>query len=258
MKQLMASLLMTAGIALSACSAPSTTPTAIDPPATAQPTSAAATAPPPTAAPTTPPPPTTAPTLAPTATQPPTAAATAAQGVRLVVEGSQSEARYRAREQLLGRNLPSDAIGTSKTVSGRIVLGASGEPLPEQSQISVDLTALQSDERRRDNFIKQDTLQTSRFPSATFVAREVEGLPTPIPTSGDATFKLSGELTVHGVTRPVTWQVTATFSDTAVSGTATTKVNISDFGMTPPKAGPVLSIEDELTLELAFAANREA
>jgi polyisoprenoid-binding protein YceI len=253
MKQLMAGLLVTAGIALCACSAPSITPTSSDPPATARPT-----APPPTAAPTMPPAPTTAPTLAPTATQPPTAAATAAQGVRLVVDGAQSEARYRAREQLLGRNLPSDAIGTSKTVSGRIVLGASGEPLPEQSQITVDLTALQSDERRRDNFIKQDTLQTSRFPSATFVAREVEGLPTPMPTSGDVAFKLSGDLTVHGVTRPVTWQVTATFTDTAVSGTATTKVNISDYGMTPPKAGPVLSIDDGLTLELAFAASREA
>jgi hypothetical protein len=28
--------------------------------------------------------------------------------------------------------------------------------------------------------------------------------------------------------------------------------------MTPPKAGPVLSIDDGLTLELAFAANRQA
>jgi hypothetical protein len=35
-----------------------------------------------------------------------------------------------------------------------------------------------------------------------------------------------------------------------VTGTASTTVLISDFGMQPPKSGPVLSIEDSVTLEL--------
>ena len=156
----------------------------------------------------------------------------------------------------MGKTLPSDAVGTSKSVSGALVLGADGSVLTDQSKITVDLTKLQSDESRRDNFIKMDTLQTSRFPMATFVPNAVEGLPTPLPTSGQATFQLSGDLTVHGVTKPVTWEVTATFADTSVSGSATTAIKITDFGMTPPRAGPVLSIEDGLTLELAFTAAR--
>ncbi|HET6316243.1 MAG TPA: YceI family protein, partial [Chloroflexota bacterium] len=102
--------------------------------------------------------------------------------MKLTIDGSQSQASYKAREQLLGRNLPSDAVGTTKNVSGNVVLSVAGEPIPEQSQVSVDLASLTSDERRRDNFIKSDTLQTSRFPSATFVARDVEGLTTPLPT----------------------------------------------------------------------------
>ena len=93
---------------------------------------------------------------------------------------------------------------------------------------------------------------------ATFVPTGVQGLPTPLPKSGQAVFQLMGDLTVHGVTKPVTWQVTAQFEDASVSGTATTGVNITDFGMTPPKLGPVLSIEDALNLELAFTANRDA
>ena len=52
----------------------------------------------------------------------------------------------------------------------------------------------------------------------------------------------------------MTWQVNAQFDGGSVSGDATTNVNISDFGMSPPKAGPVLSIQDGLTLELNFAA----
>jgi len=178
--------------------------------------------------------------------------------VRLVLDASTSQASYHAHEQLVGKTLPSEGVGTSPGVSGSVVLGADGLIAADQSTITVDLTQLKSDESRRDNWIKNDTLQTSRFPTATFVANQVQGLPTPLPTSGEATFQLLGDLTVHGVTKPVTWQVTAQFADTTISGSATTSVKITDFGMTPPKVGPVLNIEDALNLELAFTANRAA
>jgi polyisoprenoid-binding protein YceI len=185
-------------------------------------------------------------------------AASQAATTTLVIDSSASKASYRAHEQLVGRTLPSEAVGTSSSVSGSLVLAPDGSIVADQSKISVDLSKLQSDESRRDNFIKGTTLQTSRFPMATFVPREAQGLPSPLPTTGQATFQLIGDLTVHGVTRPVTWQVTAQFGDASVSGAASTTVNISDFGMSPPKAGPVLSIEDGLTLELAFTAARQA
>jgi polyisoprenoid-binding protein YceI len=176
----------------------------------------------------------------------------------LVLNADSSQARYRAQEQLVGRSLPSEAVGTAPGVSGSIVLSPDGSITPDQSRIQVDLRQLKSDESRRDNFIQGSTLQTGRFPMATFVPREAQGLPSPLPTSGQLTFQLAGDLTVHGVTKPVTWQVTAQFDGGSVSGSATTNVNISDFGMTPPKAGPVLSIQDGLTLELAFNAARDA
>jgi polyisoprenoid-binding protein YceI len=189
----------------------------------------------------------------------PASGAPATQGaVTLVLDASASKASYHAQEQLAGRNLPSEAVGTSNAVSGTVTLNPDGSVAADQSQIKVDLSKLTSDESRRDNYIKGSTLQISTFPMATFTPRQVQGLPTPLPTSGQATFALSGDLTVHGVTRPVTWQVTAQFDPTLVSGSATTNVNISDFGMTPPKAGPVLSIQDALTLELTFSAAREA
>jgi polyisoprenoid-binding protein YceI len=240
---------------LAACgpSAP-TSPTAVTSAATTAPaaTSAAATMSLPTASAR----PTQTTAQAPGVTQGTATSAAAADAIRLVVDSSASQASYHAREQLVGKTLPSDAVGTSKSVSGALVLGADGSVLADQSKIIVDLTKLQSDESRRDNFVRNDTLQTSRFPTATFVPNAVQGLTVPLPTSGQATFQLLGDLTVHGVTKPVTWQVAANFADATVSGTATTNVKITDFGMTPPKAGPVLSIEDALTLELAFTAAR--
>ncbi len=201
--------------------------------------------------------PTTAPIAAPanaTTTAPTAAAATSPQGVTLVIDPAASTASYHAHEQLVGRTLPSEAVGTTAGVSGSLAIAADGTIVADQSKISVDLSKLQSDESRRDNFIKGNTLQTSRYPMATFVPTAIQGLPSPLPTSGQVTFQLIGDLTVHGVTKPVTWQVTAQFGDSSVTGDATSAINITDFGMTPPKAGPVLSIEDGLTLELAFTA----
>lgn len=201
----------------------------------------------PTAAPATPS--TTRPVQSPSA-----AAATAppAGGVRLAVDPDASTASYHAREQLAGRTVFTDAVGSSKGVSGAITLASGGTVISDQSSIVVDLAALQSDESRRDNFIKNNTLQVSQYPRATFVPREAGGLAWPLPTTGDRDFTLTGDLTVHGVTRPVTWQVTAHFGGADVTGTATTNVNISDFGMAPPKVGPVLGIEDGLALQMDF------
>jgi polyisoprenoid-binding protein YceI len=246
-------------LVLTACGAPSTTsqPTSAPPAATAVPQVQAVA---PTTAPTAAAKPTTAPATAPAAPTAPAAkpAESGGQGVTLVLDGASSQASYRARETLVGRQLPSEAVGTTRKVTGTIVLDPTGDPVDEQSKITVDLSALQSDEGRRDNFIKGQTLDTRQFPMATFVPKSVQGLPTPLPTSGTATFQLLGDLTVRGVTRPVTWDVSANFADGGMSGTATTTVQITDFGMTPPKAGPVLSIEDQLKLELVFAAARSS
>ena len=246
-------------LTVAACTSPSSSgqPTTVAPP-TAQPTA------PPNATPQpanpTPAAPTATVPVAKPAAEPTTTTFTggqAAGNVQLVIDPSSSQASYRAREQLAGRSLFSDAVGTTNGVSGTLVLNADGS-FADQSLVTVDLTALKSDESRRDNFIRGNTLHISQFPQATFAPRQVQDLPSPMPTSGEASFKLLGDLTVHGVTQPVVWQVQASFDGDRVSGNATTRVQITDFGMTPPKAGPVLSIEDAVTLELAFAATRQA
>lgn len=174
--------------------------------------------------------------------------------LQFVADGT--EARYRVKEQLASRTLPNDAVGVTNGVTGTIVLGPSGAVVADRSRISVDLTSLRSDDSRRDNYIQRNTLETSRFPAADFVATEARALPVPLPTSGEATFQLVGDLTVHGVTRPASWDVTARFADRDVSGSASTAIKMTDFDMTPPRVGPVLSIEDQMQLEIDFRAAR--
>lgn len=180
----------------------------------------------------------------------------AARTVTFRIVPEQSEARYRVREQLLGRSLPNDAVGRTNAVEGQIVIAADGTIDSQQSQVTVDLTTLKSDEARRDNYIKQNTLEVDQYPTATFQPTAVSGLPWPLPTNGQLQFQLEGNLTVHGVTKPVTWNVEATVDGNRITGTATTQVTFEDFGMTPPRVPVVLSLEDTITLELDFTVER--
>jgi polyisoprenoid-binding protein YceI len=202
--------------------------------------------------------PTQAPAIAAPATAAPakaasTSAAAGASSLRWTLDPAGSEARFKAREQLAGRDLPNDAIGKTKAIQGAIGVDKQGAILADQSKFEVDLRTLASDQSRRDGFIKSNTLNTSQFPSAVFVPTAVTGLPSPIPESGEGAFKLIGNMTIHGVTKPATWDVTVKKSGNQLTGTASTVIKLTDYGMTPPRVPVVLSIEDNITLELDFA-----
>ena len=61
-----------------------------------------------------------------------------------------------------------------------------------------------------------------------------------------------GNLTIHGVTKPATWSVTTQVSGNDVTGQATTDFKFEDFGMTPPASMAVLSVVDNVKLEVSF------
>lgn len=175
------------------------------------------------------------------------------QITRYAVASVGNEARYRIREQLARIDFPSDAIGKTNQVTGALVIGADGRIVREGSSFTVDLASIQSDNQRRDNFVRRNTLKTDSFPKAVFVPTSASGLPAPLPATGEMTFQLTGDMTIHGVTRPTTWQVKATRNASgAVTGTATTNFNFAAFGMTIPRVGSVLSVDDSITLEYDF------
>ena len=171
--------------------------------------------------------------------------------LRLVPAPDGNEARFRVREQLAELTLPNVAVGVTSHITGAIVL-ENGKVVPAESRFSVDLSTLTSDRERRDGYIKRRTLETDGFPTADLSITSLPGLPYPLPTSGPMTFQIVGDLTIHGVTRPATWQVSAEAKDGGFTGTATTRVRFEDFGMTQPRVAIVLSVEDDIGLEYQF------
>lgn len=175
-----------------------------------------------------------------------------AAGWVLEVAGDGNEARYRIREQLVGFNLPNDAIGKTSKVSGRITLDAQGNVIAAASAIEVQVTDLTSDQDRRDNYVRRNTLKTDQFPTVKLRPTAVRGLRFPLPSSGTQKFELVGDLTVLDVTRPTTWQVTANFGRNQLMGSASTRFAFTDFRMTQPRVRSVLSVADTIGLEYDF------
>ncbi len=149
-------------------------------------------------------------------------------------------------------------MGVTQAVKGAIVLGSDGEVLADRSKITIDLATLRSDEARRDNYVRQNTLATSRYPQAIFVPRRITGLPSPVPAEGEAAFQITGDMTVHGVTKSITWDVTAAFNRSLVDAHATTHFTFGDFGMAVPRVFVVLSVEDNIRLEADFHLEQRA
>jgi len=171
--------------------------------------------------------------------------------LRYVVAPTGNEARYRVREQLAGVDLPSDAIGKTKDVTGMIVVDPSGTVVKDSSKITIGVKTMKSDKSRRDNYLKTHTLETDKFPTVTFVPSSFQGL-TGKPGAAPSTFDVLGDLTLHGVTHPVTWHVSAKADGNDVAGTATTAFTFKDVGLDQPKVPIVLSVEDTIKLEYDF------
>ncbi|MGI9252933.1 MAG: YceI family protein, partial [Thermomicrobiales bacterium] len=132
-----------------------------------------------------------------------------------------------------------------------------GVPLP-CSRFDADLRTLKSDVSRRDNYLYNNTLETEKFPLATFILTGTEGLDGPLPVDEETTFTLVGNLTLHGVTRQVSWDVTATRTDESLTGKAVTRFDMPQFDIVPPKVGPVLALDETIQLEADISATRPA
>ena len=177
----------------------------------------------------------------------------ATDGLQLVVAPDGNEVRYRVREQLVGLDMPNDAVGATSDVTGGIAFDAKGNLVPASSRFVINVATLESDKDRRDGYVRGRILEASEYPTVTLAPTSIKGLALPLPTSGNRTFQVAGDLTVHGVTKPTTWQVEAAFNGGRVTGTATTTFPFSEFGLTQPRVPVVLSVADTIKLEYTFA-----
>lgn len=173
------------------------------------------------------------------------------------ITADQSQAQVTVNEKLAFLPSNSDAVLTTNSVQGQIVLGAEGKPTTA-SKIQVDLRTLKSDQTMRDNYIRSTTLQSDQFPIAEFVITGVDGWQGPLQNGQQSTFKLLGTMTIHGVTKPVSFDTTATMNGGTLNGTAKTSFTFEDFGMTPSNKANIVTVNDLINLQMTIAAAKSA
>jgi polyisoprenoid-binding protein YceI len=187
----------------------------------------------------------------------PTAAAPvtpAGELLHFVVVPEQSEASYIAREKLAALPATSEAVGRTSAISGDIYLTRQGLAASPPSLFRVDLRTLRSDEGRRDNYIRSNTLQADRFPYAEFVLERVEGFPTDYREGEEVALQVSGTMTIRGTSRPLTFDVRARYGGGTLTGVAHASFRLSDFGLSPPNIAGFVTVEDEMRLQIVLVA----
>jgi polyisoprenoid-binding protein YceI len=169
------------------------------------------------------------------------------------IDASQSEVRYEVNETFLQGNRLNTAIGRTKGIAGDIAVNMAQPSKSQIGPIVINVSQFTSDEDRRDNFIRRTGLESSKYPTATFVMKSIDGLPAQVKADDQVSFTMTGDLTVKQTTKPVTWNVTLKYDAQQLSGSATTNIKMSDFGVGPIQI-PLLSTEDNVKLVFDFVA----
>jgi polyisoprenoid-binding protein YceI len=166
---------------------------------------------------------------------------------------SGSQAGYRVREQLAGLPAPSDAVGRTSKISGTIsVSGSPAQYAITSGSFTVDVSTLTSDRSMRDQRIHNMGLESSRYPTSTFVLINPISLPSTAGSGQMFQVSATGNLTIHGLTKPVTIPLTAQVAGSRVQVSGSVTFPWSDFGMEAPNVGGFVSVQDHVTMEFAL------
>lgn len=162
-----------------------------------------------------------------------------------------SVAGYRVREQLANLPAESDAVGRTNKVTGSITVETSGTTTTlAAGSLSVDMTSLASDKTMRDNRLRREGLETDAFPTATFTLTAPVEVPAAALTGTASDITLSGDLTVHGVTKSVQIPAEAQLVNGTIQVAGSLTFPLSDYAIVAPNIGGfVVSIADNGTLE---------
>lgn len=156
---------------------------------------------------------------------------------------SGSQVGYRAKEVLFGQS--TEAAGRTTGVTGTMTIKGT---TVDDATFTADLTGLKSDSGNRDDQVQGRILNTAQFPNATFKLTKPIDLGSVPADQKQITVDATGELTVHGTTKPVTFQIIARRNGDVIETNGNVPITWSDYGIGAPSGGPA-TVEDSGSME---------
>ncbi len=176
---------------------------------------------------------------------------------RFAIVPEESQVSYRVGETFFNEdNRFNVAVGVTHGVAGEIFLDRAHPRQSHVGTITVDISQFTSDSARRDRAIRARWLESARYPTATFTPTAVEGLPNAVVEGQGIPVRISGNLRVRDVTRPVTFSGPLKLQGATLTGTVRATIQMTDFGFDPPSILGFLKAENQATLDFQFTARR--
>ena len=158
---------------------------------------------------------------------------------------------FRVKEELTTVGA-TEAVGRTPDVIGSVTIEGQTVTAVE---IEADMTAITTDVSRRDGAARR-ALDTSNFPTATFVLTEPIDLGAD-PASGDPISTTAvGDLTIHGETNTVELAIDAQLVGDTIAVVGTTDVVFADYGIATPSAVVVVRLDDFGVIEFQLFLTR--
>lgn len=162
------------------------------------------------------------------------------------------------RYQITSQNSKIEFIGSKVTgkhdggfqqFSGDITYG--GAPETSRVSVTIDANSITTDDPKLTQHLKTaDFFDVAKFPQASFESTEIKP-----DGSGGATHTITGNLTMHGVTKSVTFPATINVTPDLATVDATFSINRKDFEINYAGAQDNL-IRDDVVMKLTIRANK--
>jgi polyisoprenoid-binding protein YceI len=173
------------------------------------------------------------------------------------IDPARSEVAYHIHETLLSEgNRLNEVVGTTSAVAGEILIDPANPAASQVGDIVVDIKQLKSDDSMRDNALRRQYLESAKYPLAVFSAATISDLPARLREGESFRFKLSGTLTLHDTSQPVSWEVEATIQGDLLRGSASAELDLPSFNVKTPNIGGLVKTGNtaRLVIDLVAAA----
>jgi len=159
---------------------------------------------------------------------------------------------YEIEELFGGESVKKTASAKTKELTGILTITDSKIT---QAKITADLTQLESDSQRRDSIQETQGLETIKFKTATFEIKKPLDLGK-VEKKKEISLEIPGDLTLHGVTNPVSFPVTAIWDGKVIKISGDLEIQLSEYEIEPPK-NSIVSVNDsgKIKFQLLFVPN---
>lgn len=173
------------------------------------------------------------------------------------IDPAHSSAQFAIRHLMV-----STVRGEFSKVSGTVNLDEQ-DPTKSTVEAAIDTSSLNTRIAKRDDHLKSpDFFDIAQYPTMTFKSKKIEAV-------GENKFKVTGDLTLHGVTKEVVLNVEGSpkpikdpMGKMRIGGGVTTKINRKDFGLAYNKAletgGVLIGEEVDITIDVELTQKPEA